>query len=103
MTIIGPSQLIFWDSLSREQRSFMAGMSALTGLTQMFCLLIALYIRISGLFKGGPLRLSRCTSRTFIVALSLLPLTFLATPFAGALGIPYPPFLMFIIVLFTAL
>lgn len=58
-TINGPIQLIFWDSLSRAERSNMAGVTAQTYIIQSFLLLLALYKRISGLFNAVPRRCSR--------------------------------------------
>ena len=55
-------------------------------LLQNYLLIIALFVRLRGLFQSGPLRISKCTTSLYIIALSLVPVLCLSIPVAHGLG-----------------
>ena len=55
-------------------------------LLQNYLLLIALFVRLSNLFRSGPLRLSRCTTTMYTVVLTLMPILCLCVPVIRVMG-----------------
>jgi len=72
--------------LKTEEFAVLNSIVSLLLVTENYLLLIALYNRLSGLLKEGPLALGRCTRTMYICILSTILILLLATPVSRVLG-----------------